>query len=298
MKVFLLAAFFAVPVLAHAQMLLVDPRAEDPDLLQFNSEFIARNGVKSVNGQLWTKQDGRPMLPLDRFFQYRFGAAGLVDRSFDIFGKVVNGMDTASVIYNYDKNGRCLQEIHNDLHGFYALRTEYGPEGLPVRETHVRLENLNADRSRFDAGASTVISDERYLYGAVNDTVMRKTFLNDRGRPYQEETYTMDRLGYLRTVEMQNLITQRRGRSTFTYDAKGRLAERTGQTDLAVPTTSTWRWTYDAAGNPLTRDLLHNGSLVRHGEFLYAEGTLFLKAVITKNDETGMIEVLRFDVAR
>ncbi|MEO7082375.1 MAG: hypothetical protein ABIY71_12650, partial [Flavobacteriales bacterium] len=96
----------------------------------------------------------------------------------------------------------------------------------------------------------------------------------------------------------RNLITQRRGRISFTYDANGRLAERQEQTDLGMPQWSTWKWTYDKAGNPLTRDLLRNDVLIRHSEYLYAEGTLFLKAIITRNNETGLIDIVRYETQR
>lgn len=282
----------------HAQMLLIEPGTEDPDVLRFNTGFIARNGVKSVSGQAWVKRDNRPMLPLERHFLYRFGEEGRLGYSNNSFGKPGSGIDTASVLYSYDGEGRLLQELHNDLNGYYALRNEYDRQGRPVHVSNVRLENLGGDRYRFVEGAATIISDERYEYRALNDTAWQKTWLNDRGRPYQEETFMQDRLGYLRQVERLNLITRRRGRLTFTYDEKGRLAERNEQPDLSIQHWTTWKWTYDQAGNPLTRDLLRDGILARHGEYLYAEGTLFLKAIITKNEETGVIDIIRYETER
>lgn len=297
-RVLLLPCAILTAVVVNAQMLLVEPGAEDPMLLRFDREFIARNHVTSVKGQLWVKRDGRPMLPQDRFFLYRFGDGGRVGYSNNSFGKPGSGIDTASVMYTYDDKGALLQELHNDINGYFALRLEYDTQGHPVHVKNVRLENLSSDRYRFVEGTSTIISDERFEYATLNDTAWRKTYLNDRGRPYQEETFTKDKLGYLKQIERHNLITQRRGRTTFTYDAKGRLAERSEQTDLGAQQWSTWTWTYDASGDPITRDLSRNGVLMRHSEYLYAEGTLFLKAIITKNNETGLIEVLRYETMR
>lgn len=298
MRKLLLAVACQATLLANAQMLLVEAGADDPSILRFNPEFIARNGVKSVSGQQWNKRDGRPMMPLDRFFLYRFGERGRLGYSNNSFGKPGSGVDTASVMYAYSDSGQLLHELHNDINGYYALRTEFGPNGRPDRVTNVRMENLGMDRYHFVEGANTIISDERYEYTTLNDTAWRKTFLNDRGRPYQEETYTKDKLGYLREIEKHNLITQRRGRITFTYNDKGRLAERTERTNLADPSATTWSWTYDAAGNPLTRDISRNGVPARHSEYLYADGTLFLKAIITRNKETGLIEILRYETVR
>ncbi len=298
MRNLLLLAAFAAQLPLAAQLLLVEPGPDDPRLLRFNPEFIARNGVKSVSGRSWVKRDGRPMQALDRYHLYRFGTDGRLGYSNSSFGHPGSGVDTASVMYSYDTAGRLLQELHNDLHGYFALRMGYDALGRVEREEHVRLENLGKDRYRFVEGSSTVISDERLQYTVRNDTVWARNRLNDRGRPYEEEIFTADHLGYLRRIERRNLITQRRGSITFHYDAKGRLDERQEQPDLGAPQRTTWKWTYDGVGNPLTCDLLHNGTLAQHSEYLYAEGTLFLKAVITRNEESGVIEIVRYETVR
>lgn len=298
MKRALLLCTLVTSVMAQAQMILVEPGLDDPAQLHFNPEFIARNGVKSMKGRAWKKPDGRPMVPLDRFFLYRFGPDGSLGYSNNSFGKPGSGIDTASVMYTYNNKGDLLQELHNDINGYFSLRKEFDEMGRTVHVTNVRLENLSGDRYRFVEGTNTVISDERYTYAGLNDTTWTKTFLNDRGRPYREETWTKNRSGYLLTVGGLNLITQKRDRTAFSYDGHGRLAERAEQPDLAKQNWTNWKWTYDAAGNPLTCDMLHNGGLVKHGEFLYAEGTLLLKAIITKNNETGMIDIVRYETER
>lgn len=295
--VMFIACLMACSVL-NAQMLLVDATAERPTSLTFNPDFIARNGVKSVTGQDWTKRDGRPMVARNRYYLYRFGDRGLLGYSNNSFGKPGSGVDTASVLYANGSDGRLLEELHNDPNGWYSIRREYDIGGKPVRATHVRIENLSSDRYRLEPGATTIVSDETFEYTAINDTSWRKTFMNDRGRPYQEEVYKYDRLGYLRAVEGRNLITQRMGRTTFAYDANGRLGERVDVSDLGAPHPETWRWTYDRAGNPLSRDFLRDGTPVRHSEYVYAEGTLFLKAVITRDLETGLIEMVRYETGR
>jgi hypothetical protein len=298
MRSLLLATFLIMAAWAHAQMLLVAPGDGDPAVLRFNPQFIARNGVSSVSGRAWVKRDGQPMRALDRFYLYRFGSNGRLDYSNNSFGNPGSGLDTASVMYTYDADGRLGQELHNDLNGFFALRTTYNAQGLPEQVAHVRLENRGPDRYHFEEGASTVVSEERFEYAEPSDTVRTKTWLNDQGRPYMKETFIRDRNGYLQRIEQVNLITQRRGLIRFRYDEKGHVAERRDQPDLGKGHWTTWQWTYDAAGNPLTCDLARDGSPSRHGEFLYAEGSMFLKATVTKDHETGLIEIVRYETSR
>lgn len=291
-------SLFSLGAVLHAQMLLIEPGTDDADKLQFNPAFIARNSVASVSGQAWVKRDNKPMVPLDRHYLYRFNDTGRLGYSNNSFGRPGSGFDTASVMYSYTAEGRLIQELHNDLHGFYALRMQYDTEGRVEHMEHVRLENLGADRYHFTEGGATIVSDERYRHQALNDTIWMKTWLNDRGRPFQEELFTQDALGYLRQVDRRNLITQRRARVSFTYDEHGRLAERSEQPDLAIQHWSTWKWTYDPAGNPLTRDLYRDDIHVKHSEYLYADSTLFLKAVITRDEGTGVIDIIRYETRR
>ncbi len=283
---------------ARAQMLRVEAGAADPDVLRFNPEFIARNNVVSVAGQAWVKRENKPMVALDRHFLYRFAADGKLGYANNSFGKPGSGMDTASVRYSYNAKGQLIQELRNDVHGFFALRMQYDAQGRPDHVEHVRMENAASGRYQFIEGPATVISDERFEYAQLNDTTLRKTWLNDQGRAYQEEVYTHDKLGYLRSIDRRNLITQRRGRISFTYNEQGRLSERSEQPDLGQQHWTSMQWTYDGAGNPLTRDLLRDGLLMQHTEYLYAEGSMLLKALITKNNETGAIDVVRYEVVR
>lgn len=283
---------------SHAQMLLVEAGPQDPQLVLFNPAFIARNGVKSVAGQQWKKADGRPMVAMDRYYAYRFTRDGKLDYSNNSFGHPGSGVDTASVIYTYDGEGRLQEALHNDLHGYYALRRTYDEEGREAHVEHVRIENLSTDRYRLVEGAHTRISAESFRYQWLNDTTLHKTWLNDQGRPYQEELFNYNALGYLTEISRRNLITQQRARSLFQYNAKGRLEEWSNQPDLAKQHWNNWRWTYDDAGNPLTRDLFQDGIQVEHSEYLYADGTLFLKAVLTKHLGSGLIDIVRFETAR
>jgi hypothetical protein len=52
------------------------------------------------------------------------------------------------------------------------------------------------------------------------------------------------------------------------------------------------------AGNVVSCDQLKNGKLTRHTEYLYEDGTMILKAVITKDEETGLIHVMRYTTQR
>lgn len=285
-------------VLAHAQILRVDPAATDPLRLAFEPAFISRNSVRKVWTETSIKREGEPMRPRNEQQQYLFDAGGRLAKSITGHGAPGSGRDTSWVEVRFDADGRPLEELRNDLHGWFALRDSLDPDGRVVRRTHVRIANAGTDRYAPITGLETVISDERCKHQVINDTAVRETWHNEHGLPYRERTCSRDRWGYLRAIEDHNLITGRRGRITLRYDEKGRLAERTDRPDLNASARNLYTWRYDAAGNITVLDMHQDERHTRHSEYLYEEGTMLLKAIITKDHSTGLIHVVRYHTER
>lgn len=281
-----------------AQTLLILPSADDPDAPVFNERFIARNGISSIVGERLVKREGEPMRTERERLLYRFDASGRLVYSNNSFGQPGTGRDTASVTYERDADGRVRRRLRNDLGGHFAFEMEHDAQGRVTRETYQRIENLGTDRYRLVPGAVTEISDEHFRYTQVNDTILRKGFLNNLGLPYREQTFTSDRRGYLRSIEDHYLVNNRRGIITFSYDENGRLATRTEQPDLSNPRLTKHVWRYDTAGNVIEGELWSGSSQVWRDEYLYEEGSMLLKARLRKDMASGNIHVVKFSVTR
>ncbi len=294
------ACFIAMilPVVAAAQQLLVPVGAEVQEELVFNPAFMARNGVRSISGTQMVKREGQPMRERNEKHLYRFDEQGRIIYSNTSFGHPGSGRDTASVGFFYDPKGRLIQRLRNDLSGHFAYEITCDTLGRTTRMTYVRIENTGSDRYHLVPGVRTVISDEEHRYTAINDTAWTCTYLNELGLPYREQVFQRDRWGYLRTIDDRYIITGRRGRITFRYDEKGRPVERIEQADLHLPNLFKHTWRYDGAGNVLEHDLWHDDRLKDHDEYLYEEGSMLLKACITKDEDTGLIHVVRYTTER
>ena len=290
--------FLLVVTQARSQVLVVEPGIDDPMILHFNTAFIQRNNIASISGQASVKRDGEPMRDKSARSYYRFDLNGCTAFTNNSFGKPGSGRDTASVAWTHDAQGRAIEQLRNDLNGHFALRDSLNAIGRVVKQVYVRIENLSGDRYDLHRGRETIISEERFSYETVHDTVLLKTWSNDRGLPYREQLYHTDEWGYLRAIDDHYLITGRRGRVTFRYAEKGRLAERIEQTDLSNPTTTKHVWRYDVAGNVITCDQSRNEKPIRHIEYLYEDGSMFLKATLAKDQETGLIHIMRYTTER
>ncbi len=283
---------------SHAQMLLIEPGSDDPAALRFNPAFIFRNHVTAINGEANLKRDGEPIRSKNERTRFEFDGFGRTVFSNSTFGKPGSGHDTATVTFTYDAKGRVTEQLRNDPNGWFALRDELDTLGRATRQSYVRIDNLGIDRYQFVRGTETTISDERFLYAAINDTAWSRTWINDRALPYREQIFHKDRWGYLRGIDDRNLITSHSGRITFRYDEKGHLAERIEQADLSTSASQKRVWRYDAAGNVTLCDAWRDDRHTKHTEYLYEEGTMLLKAVLTKDMDTGLIHIGRYTTER
>lgn len=282
----------------HAQVLRVEPGTDDPMSLRFNEAFIQRNGIVSIEGQGNVKRDGEPIRQKNERAEYRFDAAGRMTYSNTSYGRSSATMDTSFLTCVYDATGRLIEQQRNDRSGRFAQRDSLDAAGHCLRRTHVRIQEPVTGGYTSAKVTETVISDERYTYATINDTAERVTWHNDRGLPYREQVFHKDRWGYLRVIEDRNIITGRRGQTSFRYDEKGRQAERIEQSDITSNSTRKHIWRYDKAGNVTLCDAWMDEKRTRHSEYLYEEGTLLLKAIIAKDMETGLIHITRYTTQR
>ena len=280
------------------QALLILPSAEDPDLPVFNERFIARNGIASFVGERMIKRDGEPMRNERERLLFKFDGQGRLAYTNHSYGQPGTGRDTASVLYYRDEHGRVNRRLRNDLGGYFAYALELDDQGRTVREIYQRIENLSTNRYELVPGLTIEISDERYRYTQVNDTTLRKSYLNNLELPYRDQVFISNTRGYLLRIEDEYLVSRRRGRIEFSYDENGRLAERTEQPDLAQSRITRHRWKYDAAGNVISGEYWLGEKQVNRDEYVYEEATMLPKARLRKDLATGNIHVLKLTATR
>ncbi len=282
------------PLFSAAQVLVVLPGVEEPGMPHFNEQFIKRNRIAAIHGELMMKPETGPMRTKKEKYLYRFDEEGRIIYRNSSFGQPGSGLDTASTIFHYDAQGRLKDRLRNDLNGHFGYKIDRNEKGEVVRETYSRIQNLSTDRYALRPGTITEISDEHFRYEYVSDSVHKKIHINDLGLPFREQTFSKDRHGYLRTIEDRYLVSNRLAQITFNYNENGDLAERIDRPDLSSKKSNRWVWRYDKAGNVLEGELYQDEKQIYREEYLYDEATMMLKARLRKDLATNTIDVIRF----
>ncbi|MCB0795895.1 MAG: hypothetical protein KDB88_14265 [Flavobacteriales bacterium] len=282
----------------QAQMVRPDPLAEDHELPGFDPQFITRNGITSIVGIPSVKRVNKPILEEAHRYLYRFDEQGRTIYTNTSFGNPGSGSDTASIVTTYDEEGRVVNRLFKELSGQFSLELHYDSLDRIVRSTYIRLHDRRSARIPEPDSGITIISDEHIRHERWNDTTTMRLYLNADERPYRKQVITTNKDGYVLSIEDGYVISGRRSRTSFTYQERGWLHERTTKIDGDASGPSRLVHSYDVAGNLLASDLYRGDVHTRHDEYLYDDRTMYLKARLSKNMETGMINIIKYTVVR
>ncbi len=169
---FLLLVLGSAPLVA--QTLVVSPSLEVPDLPEFNTVFIARNGITSITGVRMLKRDGEPMREESERHAYRFDTQGRTIYGNHSYGRPGSGRDTVSKVWQSTGKARQTQKLHKWCGATVRLYPEHdadasrGARDLPP---HCTTGGYGSRRDTPDASRTGVTSN---THTTMNDTTCRR----------------------------------------------------------------------------------------------------------------------------
>lgn len=279
--------------IAHAQILDNNEGntfGEDPF---FNADFIARNKIKQIHGELSTKKERDRIRKGKMEYDYHFEEDGKMEFQLNSMLRTEARTDSSFIHYYYREDGTIETKRLNDTYGFYSYDYETDAEGQVVKETYFRDENVGTSRFNFQLGKQYIISSEAFAYENIGDSIIVKQVFNNYGKAYMEHRKYYNKLGYKTMEESRYIIGNRRSRTTFEYDEKGRISKKIEQHDLRNDKQTITTYLYDDVGNLLEENIYQNDTHVTHREFLYDE-RMFLSAIISKDVATNIISIVKY----
>lgn len=264
---------------------------EDPF---FNQQFIQQNKIKTIVGNMSTKELKDRIREGRLEYQYHFDADGKLSDQMMAIHRRDGRVDSTVVSYEYNAANHLTRKRLNDSHGFYSYSYELNDAGQCTKETYFREENIGPSRFEFKLGKQYVISSESYSYGAPSDTMKRKKVYNNYGKAYMREDTYFNTLGYKLMEEVKYIVNGRRSRVFFEYDEKGYVSKRIDQPSLRDTTKTISTFTYDEVGNLLEENIYRNDKHLTIKQYLY-DDRMLMKATLTKDVETEVITIVQYE---
>jgi hypothetical protein len=284
--VFLL--FFLRSLLLNAQMLDASNGELFNETPFFNTVFIKQNKIKEIKGYYSTKVDLDMIRPTNDVYAYLFNENGQLIKEYNTkYG------DTTVIQYTYDTNSNVITIRKSDKYGFHSYHYQYDSLNRITFKEYRRDLNRTGDKLNFELDKTYRISSESYTY--ENTSVgLKKSYFNSKGILYQIEFFYKDEHGFLVKQESHLITGYGRAITTYKYGDKGLLTEKHTETHFAGKTSTTYKYEYDDNQNILAQHYYRNEKYITEFQIVYNSKTMLLSAIITRDDTTNFITILKF----
>ncbi len=294
MRISLIILLFGFYLQGLTQVVLFDKGIPDEYPSYFNPEFLKNNRIKKVLGEISIKREMQPITSKGVVVQYEFDRSGKLLEKLNTF-KLPNGeIDTSAEAYAYNSIDKMVKRSSYERSGFSSVQYIYDSAERVVSEEYFCGPNITPFRYKVEKGPSTKVKAEEFEYETVNDSSIRKIYLNNQGVPFKKTLTTRNHFGSVSFEETLYLSINKGSRTRFNYDFQGQLIGIERSENLFKKRELKYKYEYDELGNVLRESKTVNGKLVRSREFLYEIDSLLLKAELTKDEELNVITITRF----
>ena len=281
---FLLSAFSA-----YSQILDNREGKTFGDVPFFNESFIKRNKLRTIKGNYSTKASLDYIKKSKDVYYYEFNAQGQLIQDY----RTQYG-DTIINTYQYDSLGRIELIRKSDNNGFQSYHYTYDKKNRITSQEFRRDVNKVGSKTNFVLDRTFIISTEKFRYTDLEGLNYKKFYLNHVDKVYKEEFFYYNKDGYLIKQEGRMKMGSGLNVTTYSYDELGRVKEKLAIKQLSSKSTTKWIYKYDEHSNVLSQHYYKNNKYLTEYQIVYAEETLLLDAIITRDDETNFVTILDF----
>ncbi len=250
----------------------------------FNTSFIVKNKIKTIQGTYSFKKDGDLIREVPGSYTYTFNQSGKLTSMIDIKwnGKT---LDTIVHYFSFDKSGKLLTIKESEFGGVTQKEMLYDSVGRIVSITNFRvaLDKFGTTIKR------TEVNQETFSYRGG-----KKTTYNSYGLPYLISTEEKDADGYLVSRKEKLKRSGTISTNKYQYNAKGYLDRIETFYDKTVEPVETISFLYDPFGNLTERLHKKMNILVNELQLIYDDKTQLLYSIIRRNPSTNFMAIIRF----
>lgn len=253
----------------------------------FNEDFVKENQLMELKGEFSYMKSGKGLVPMKYFSSYKFDTEGHLVASYET--RPDDGTkDTSWNRYFYNDLNQLIRHQTTKGEGLQSTHYTYDSIGRVIKEEFTREIDSSGHLIR-----SLAFNEERIEYYDYGQQLKRTRF-NNYDLPYLDEFFNYNELGYLveriERVKMTSTVYTYK----YEYNEQGRLAAVRKLSNKEKTYVEEWTFDYDELGNLIEKLIYRNGTLKTNIQIIYNSKTNLLESVITTEEPTGFMMVLRF----
>lgn len=253
----------------------------------FNESFVKENKLKEIKGEFSYMQSGKGLVPMKYISSYSFDEQGHLVTACET--RPDDGTkDSTWNYYFYSSEDRLIQHRKTDQEGYLSIFYTYDSLGRIVQEEFKRDIDSNGQIVR-----SLSFNKEKSVYFDY-DLQQKRTRYNNYDLPYLDEYWNYNELGYLVERIERIKMTSTVYTHFYEYNESGKLSAVRKQSNKVEGFVEEWTFKYDELGNLTEKLIYRNGQLKTNIQIIYSKKTNLLESVITTEEPTGFMMVLRF----
>lgn len=253
----------------------------------FNETFVRENKLKEIKGEFSYMKTGKGLVPMKYYSSFSFDEQGHLISTYET--RPDDGSkDTSWNFYMYNDADELVQHRSTEKEGLLSVYFTYDSLGRVVAEEYKRDLDSNGQIIR-----SLTFNKERIEYFDYGQQ-LKRTRYNNYDLPYLDEFYNYNELGYLVERIERIKMTSTVYTYHYEYNERGKLSAIRKSSNKQENYVEELVFSYDDLGNLTEKLIYRNGTLKTNIQIIYSSSTNLLQSVITTEEATGFMMVLRF----
>lgn len=266
-------------------MVLNGELAMDETSVAFNSEFISRYQIKSIEGRISTKRPKQTIRRTNLHCGYFFDSHGRISSSYE----QKSYRDTIFNRYFYNDRGRLIYKSKEDK---VSLRYEsyLWDEKGRIKE----IEIFERKKDKMGIPYTRSILEESFDFKLCDSSCV-KVIKNKVGTPFMNEESFYNSNGDIQRIERRYIVTNEGTIEYFIYDEEGRLIKRDLVSSKQKLNKETYTFKYDDFDNLKEKQFFKKGELQFDKQIIVNEKSGFLSAILEQDNNTNILKIIQFN---
>jgi len=226
-------------------------------------------------------------------YAYQFDKSGKLIKQSSTFLFQKQNKDTTVITYFYSNNDLILKR-KSDNYGYFSFNYILNDSHQIIKQMYSRDENMYSSKQEFKLAKQFIITSDSFSYQKISPLQTEQIFYNNYNKPYKTKMIINDKNGYLIEEYTKYIIGNNKSRTTYKYNEKGWLIEKTTNNYNSKLRVDKEIYDYDELGNIQEIKYFEGDGFKTKKQFLYDKKNMLLSAQIIQDIASQFLEIIQY----